>query len=138
MTPEQAYEFTLLALCVWREARGETTDAKSGVAWTIRNRVLHPSWWGVDWVSVILKPFQFSSFNRIDVNSTKWPAPSDTAWHACMEAAEEAYSGSTADPTSGATHYFDKSLDSEPPGWATDDSMTHVCDLGNFHFYKAS
>jgi spore germination cell wall hydrolase CwlJ-like protein len=135
-TAEQAYEFILVALCVWREARGEPRDAKRGVAWTIRNRAMQPSWWGKDWVSVVLKPWQFSSFNADDPNVAKWPSPQDSAWLACMEAAEEALSGSGEDPTGGATHYHDASLDRNPPSWACDGSMQPTAHLGRLRFYR--
>ena len=52
-------------------------------------------------------------------------------------AVEDALQGLT-DPTQGSTSYFDKSLDSSPPGWATDGSQIHKVDLGDFHFYVRS
>jgi len=64
----------LMKLCVWREARGEGMLGKRGVAQVIQNRANDPSWWGHDIRSVILKPWQFSSFNMADPNSEKWPA----------------------------------------------------------------
>jgi hypothetical protein len=39
------------------------------------------------------------------------------------------------DLTRGATSYFDKSLDLNPPSWAIDGHMKHVCDFGRLHFY---
>lgn len=129
----EMYETILLALCVWREARNQSTDAKRAVAWSIKNRVLNPTWWGTDWVSVILKPFQYSSFNRNDPNAVKLPILTDNSWQACMEIAQEVHNGGT-DTTNGATHYFDKSLDNNPPTWVNE--MVHTCDIGDFHFYK--
>jgi N-acetylmuramoyl-L-alanine amidase len=136
MTPENAYELILLALTIWREARGEVLDAKRGVACCVANRVAKPSWWGQDWVTVILKPFQFSSFNHDDPNAVKWPQQNDTSWLASLEIADEVYNGHTQDVTAGCTHYFDKSLDTHTPTWATDGSMVHVTDLGNLRFYR--
>ena len=136
MTPEQSYELILLALCNWREARGQIWDAKRGQAWSVRNRVLNPTWWGTDWVSVITKPFQYSSFNANDPNAVKWPLATDTAWEACLAAATEAYAGTGDDPVSRATHYFDRSLDNDPPSWARDASMVHVLNLGDFRFWR--
>lgn len=134
MNAAESYEFILLALCVWREARGEIVSAKFAVAWSIRNRVVKPSWWGRDWISVILKPLQYSSFNVNDPNAVKWPDPRDTTWMSSVQAAQAAYLGNGDDPVSGATHYFDRSLDGNPPAWAA--SMIHVIDIGNLHFYK--
>lgn len=133
-TIDQTYELNLLALVVWREARGEIVPAKNAVAWSIRNRVMHPSWWGTDWISVILKPLQYSSFNHGDPNSTKWPLPLDQSWMACQEAAEDAYASVGVDPVSGATHYYDTSI--AAPLWAQSDTMTHVLDVGHLKFWK--
>ncbi len=150
-TLEQVYEVFLLALVVWREARGETLPGKLAVAWVVRNRVNHPGWWGKDWITVVLKPFQFSSFNRNDPNATRWPSPLDTSWEAALQIAADVYAGhgqvrfsdsggvqrtpETGDPTSGAVFYFDKSLDNNPPTWAIDGSTVHTADIGNLHFY---
>jgi N-acetylmuramoyl-L-alanine amidase len=132
----QMYELVLLAIVVWREARGESIEAKRAVAWSIRNRVQHPGWWGSGWVGVILKPFQYSSFNHNDVNAVKWPSVDDASWNDCMTVANEVYSGNCGDTTDGATHYFDKSLDAHPPDWATDGSMVRTVDVGSLHFWK--
>jgi spore germination cell wall hydrolase CwlJ-like protein len=138
-SPDQKdfYDMFMMALCVWREARGEVVQAKQAVAWTIKNRASNPSWWGgPSVVSVILKPWQFSSFNSKDPNAVKFPSPTDTSWQASLEIAQQVVNGTIPDPTSGATSYFDKSLDSSPPTWATDGSMIHLADIGNLHFYK--
>lgn len=128
----EIYPLQLLALCVWREARGETQDAKRGVAWAIRNRVQHPSWWGIDWVSVILKPKQFSSFNHDDPNATKFPTLADTSWAASLAAAAEAFDGTGPDPVAGADHYYDDSI--AKPAWAEGKTLTTK--LGKLNFYK--
>ena len=131
------YDLFLMALCVWREARGEPMEAKRAVAWVIRNRADKPSWWGGPSIaSVVLHPYQFSSFNRNDPNSSKLPKPDDPSWIASLMAAQDACDHVGPDPTSGAVDYFDKSMDADPPPWATDKSMVHCCDLGDFHFYK--
>ena len=134
MNPQQSYEFALLVIAIYREARGEVLEAKRGVGWSIRNRVLKPSWWGIGWDGVILHPFQYSSFNRDDPNATKIPYLSDPSMADCLTAAEDAYNGTGLDPTLGATSYFDRSLDANPPSWAAE--MTHTVDLGGLHFYK--
>lgn len=128
------YDKALLALVLWREARGEALETKRLVAWSIKNRVSHPSWWGVDWGSVITKRWQYSSMTAPgDPNLIRWPLQTDTSWQACMQIAGEVFEGTT-DLASGATHYFDKSLDSNQPEWAKD--MTHVTDSGGMRFYK--
>jgi N-acetylmuramoyl-L-alanine amidase len=136
---DQALEISLLVLVVGREARGEIFAAKLGVAWSIRNRVERPRWWGHDWLTVIEKRAQYSSMeppSGKDPNLIVYPDLANQAWRECIEAAEAAYWESQPDPTSGATHYYDRSIDDHPPQWATDSSSEHVRDIGNLHFYK--
>lgn len=138
------HPFNLFCLCIWREARGEVNIAQQGVAWSIRNRVLKPGWWGHDWAGVILMPLQYSSFNKGDPNSTKFPVQMDTSWQDIVLIARSIFTTNPGvgdslelpDPTGGADSYFDKSLDSNPPKWALSDKMAKTCDLGNLHFYK--
>src|SRR6185312_7029005 len=133
----QSYPFTLLALCVWREARGESATTKLGVAWSIRNRVVRGGWWGNTWATVILKPYQYSSFNSNDPNACKLPAPTDPFWFDSLNAANDVYDVPVSpDPTGGATSYFGKSMDANPPSWATDGSNVKTCEIGGLRFYK--
>jgi N-acetylmuramoyl-L-alanine amidase len=128
------YPTFLLALCVWREARGEAIEGKVAVACSIRNRVLQPRWWGRDYVGVILCRLQYSSFNPSDPNVGKFPAVSDPSWQDCLMTAIAVYGGTQADTSGDADSYFDRSLDDNPPKWAA--SATHTCDIGKLHFYK--
>jgi hypothetical protein len=132
MNLQAIYSVFMQALCCWREARGETTEAQRGVIWTILNRSKRGGWWGSDPVSVVLHPFQFSSFNSNDANAVKFPAATDAVFKNILTLVV----APGTDPTSGATSYFDRSLDSNPPSWATDGGMMHTCDIGNLHFYK--
>jgi N-acetylmuramoyl-L-alanine amidase len=135
MTPQ---EETLLALCIWREARGEMVPTKTAVAWSIRNRVEQPRWWGTSYWSVILKPWQFSCFNENDPNATLWPTETDPSWLDSLAVANAVIVNPplSPDPTGGAVSYFDVSLDNDPPSWATDGSMVKSFDSGRLHFYK--
>lgn len=139
MTAEQAYEFALLVLCLWREARGEGSEAQHGVAWVIKNRVAKGGWWGNSYCSVILKPFQFSSFNgpdksgKVDANATKFPIPeTDQAYGSCVMAAKHVYEGTTPDPTLGAAYYHDTSI--KPPDWTA--KMKFTVGIGKLLFYR--
>lgn len=138
MDAPDAYPIVLFALCLWREARGELYTTKTGVAWTIRNRVKNPRWWGHDWIGVILMPWQFSSFNHNDPNSSKFPMTTDPVWPECLEIASKVYSEPPTlyDNTAGAVSYFDASLDGDPPKWATDGSQIKTVDIGKIHFFK--
>ena len=140
MSPSDAYPFTLLALCLWREARGELYDTKVCVAWSIRNRVQKPGWWGSSWETVVLMPFQYSSFNHGDPNAAKLPHSSDPTFQDCLAIAGKLYAEppTIPDPTGGATSYFDMSLDTDPPKWATDGSQVKTLDMGRLHFYRVA
>jgi hypothetical protein len=131
---DRNWEISLLALCLWREARNQPREAIQGVACSIRNRVYQPRWWGHSWSSVILAGEQYSSFNRDDPNSTKFPADSDIVFPVCLGIARYVHDDAMPDNTNGAQSYFDKSLDADPPKWAA--KMTPTCDIGDFHFYR--
>ena len=124
----------LMKLCVWREARGEGILGKRGVAHVIQNRANDPSWWGHDVHSVILKPWQFSSFNPADPNSSKWPAPGDSSFQDCENICEAMAAGKDEDVTGGATSYYDISI--QPPKWAADGSNILTLAVGRLRFYK--
>ena len=129
-------DLVLLELAIWREARGEVYDAKRGVAWAIKNRVDHPSWMGRDWHTVILKPWQFSSFNVSDVNNTKWPEDSDPSFAECCAVAQGVYLGQdSTDLTDGATHYYDISIDF-PKAWGSEDEWVNTLNIGRLKFWK--
>jgi len=129
---ERFYDAFLMALCLWREARGEPVNAKLAVACVIRNRARHPSWWGGPSISsVVLKPKQFSSFNSDDPNAVKWPKPFDSSWQACLEIAQQVIDGAP-DVTEGATHYHDDSI--AAPAWTR--NMTMVAKVGAFLLYR--
>ena len=134
--PDQAKSFTdlfMLALAIYREARGEEMSAKIAVGCAIRNRVQHPAWYGRDWFDCITKPYQFSSFNIGEPNSIIFGSPTDLAWKQSIDAAPRVMQGEP-DPTGGATFYFDRSLDKNPPKWAS--LYLHTVDIRAFHFYK--
>ena len=125
-------ELELLSLCVWREARGEGLLAKRGVAHVVENRVARPSWWGDSVRSVILHPFQFSSFNEGDPNSNKWPDDNDPSYSDSFTVSEDVMVNGDQDLTGGAVSYYDTSI--EPPYWARD--MIFTIALGRFRFFK--
>ena len=136
LTDREAYQFGLLPLVIWREARNQPLEAMIGVAWTIRNRVNKPGWWGSDWPSVILRKWQFSSFNWNDPNYQKFPIGNEPEWELCLRAAADVFTNSVSDLTEGATHYYDKSLDATPPNWAVDGSMVRTVSIGAFRFFR--
>lgn len=133
MGAADSYQPFLMALCLWREARGQSDDAKRGVLHVILNRAA-ARFRGSDPASVILWPYQFSSFNVKDPNAALIPTPINPyvwkSWLACCAIVD----APGDDPTGGALMY-----ESEPlamrPDWATPDKQT--AEIGPFRFYRA-
>jgi spore germination cell wall hydrolase CwlJ-like protein len=139
-TPPAAWEFALLALLVWREARNQTFQGMLAVAWSVRNRVMHSpaAWWGHTWAGVILKPYQYSSFNHDNPEVGLLPVePADAVFAQCLMAAQRAYLNMNPElnPIGLATHYYaPKSVKTEPEWRAT---ATFVATIGDHDFYIA-
>ena len=126
MAPADLYK-----LCCWREARGESLDAKRAQAHSVMNRVNLPSWWGHDLSSVILCKWQFSSFNEGDPNEKKWPDDNDPSFIDCSTVCDAILSGTDEDPTSGADSYYDTSI--PEPYWAVSAQLT--LEVDHFRFF---
>jgi spore germination cell wall hydrolase CwlJ-like protein len=123
----------LMALCCWREARGEGPMGKRGVCHTILNRVNARSFFGHDIQSVILKKYQFSSFNATDPNVDKWPAETDPSWMDSQAAAQQVLNWNDPDLTAGALYYFSPPLTAPPRAWG---SVGVTLVVGNLTFCK--
>lgn len=135
MGTADSYQNVLLALAVWREARGSTAEAKAGIKHSILNRVAQPA--GPyhhcrDIISNILCPAQFSSFSRKDANAVLLPDPSHgmdwAAWLECCAVVDT----DQPDPTGGADTYY--SIDIEAPAYDLPDKFTAQID--RFRFFK--
>ncbi len=131
--PLQDYaEITFMALTIWREARGESTVGKAGVAHSIMNRVKHPKWWGKTVQEVLFKKWQYSSLtDPNDPQLTAWPKP-DPLWRECLTVAHDVYYGLMENPVPFADSYFDISIPN--PKWATPDMF--VRQIGRLKFYN--
>lgn len=125
-------DIDLLALCVWREARGEGPIGQRGVAHTIQNRAAEPSWWGHDVRGVILCPRQFSSFNADDPNADKFPNPADQGYQSIDAMCRAVLGGTDEDVTAGAQWYIDSSI--SPPAWAS--KLEVSLQIGRLTFYR--
>jgi spore germination cell wall hydrolase CwlJ-like protein len=128
------YDQFLISLCLWREARGSSAQAMTGVMHVILNRAKdNQNRWPKDIHKVILQKLQFSSFNRDDPNSSKFPIDDGGAdWKAWKQAEEVAFRSLGDDPTRGANHYHSEMP--IPPKWANPDKLT--VEIGPFSFYK--
>ena len=128
---EEVPKVYLMALCAWREARGCSDEAIRGVLHVIKNRADKPGWWGTDYVSVVLKPQQFSSFNSNDPNATKFPADGDAVFSKILVLTDLVLNNQDEDLTDGAVNYHDASVH---PSWA--DPLKRSALILPFSFYK--
>jgi|HubBroStandDraft_2_1064218.scaffolds.fasta_scaffold90663_5 spore germination cell wall hydrolase CwlJ-like protein len=122
----------ILGLCIYREARGEGFLGKRGVGCVVRNRVNAQTYFGHDYKSVILKPYQFSSFNASDPNVNVWPKDGDPVWMDCLSEAYEVLGGCD-DLTFGALFYYSPPLVAPPKAWGNVVATAHI---GRLDFYK--
>jgi hypothetical protein len=121
----------LLALCVWREARGESLAAKVGVVDVVRNRCkMAPAQGFKPTVREnILKPWAFSSFMVGDPNSAKYPGTGDRSWVDSRTAATH----EDPDTVDGAVFYYSLPLEAPPKAWG----LVEFCvTMGGLHFFK--
>ena len=96
-------DINMLALCLYREARGEGLDGMTAVACVIHNRVTK---WKQTWKQVIMGKNQFTSMSvPSDSQFNLVPEISDKLWKAALNIAEMVYTGEVDDPTKGALYY---------------------------------
>lgn len=138
LTPWNYYEISLLALTIWREARGESHDAKIAVAHTVKNRVENPSWWGKEYISVLTKKWQYSSMtDPKDTQLTNWPQANDHVFEECLAVASLVIGGVYNSPLKGIDSYFDDSLQGDArPKWAKEHPERFVGKIGRLNFYN--
>ncbi len=129
--PWRSSEILLAALCVWREARGESIAAKRGVIDVLNNRCrMAPAQGFCKSIrDNILKPFAFSSFNPGDPNATKYPIANEPAWLDSVHVAQTF----APDSTGGAVFYFSAPLTAPPHAWGP---VEHTVTIGGLHFYR--
>ena len=109
----RAYEAVMLALVMWREARGEGRDGQRAVGHVVRNRA-KAGWGSV--VECIVKKNQFTSMSVPgDGQLTKWPTLSDGRFREALEDAQRILDGSDGDLTGGALYYAN--LEVATSGW---------------------
>lgn len=130
-TMKLTYDEWMMALCIWREARGEILSGKIAVGEVIRNRMRARGRWRSTIVGVITQPKQFSAFNAGDPNATKFPKPTEQAWLGSCASAGLVMQDASVDIADGANHYHTKAVS---PYWARD--KTPVIEIGNHVFYR--
>jgi len=131
-------DLEIMAKTVWGEARGETEEGRTAVAWTIRNRAQTHGWAGtlmgqVGAVAhVCLQPWQFSCWLESDPNRSKIDALTLDQYAGEYGLAVDVLRGVVPDPTHGATNYYEPTI--APPYWV--DRMTYCGRFGTQLFYK--
>lgn len=125
-------EIDLLARTIWGEARGEGQTGMQAVANVIMNRVKNGGWWGATVQDVVLKKYQFSTWNEGDPNREKALSVTiaDPNFWTAKKIAALAYNGRLDDITGGATNYHARSV---LPTWSM--KMTKTATIGNHIFY---
>jgi N-acetylmuramoyl-L-alanine amidase len=131
-----AFDKPLATITIYCEASSEDHTARLGVAWTIINR-LRSARFGDTVAEVCLKRLQFSEWNADQADNfnllraARCP-DDDSVMLDCGTAYDQAYFNAVPDPTHGATHYHDTSI--QPPAWAKDAIRT--VQLGRLIFYR--
>ena len=114
----------ILARALFGEARNTIVPdrARIAIGWVIKNRIRSSRWPNSCW-GVITEPEQFSSFNKDDRNRKYVENPlhkglevDKTAWEHAYEIAGKIINSEVSDPTKGANHYYDDSINT--PSWA--------------------
>jgi N-acetylmuramoyl-L-alanine amidase len=124
---ESFLHIMMLALCIWREARGEPLEGKLMVGQVVENRV-NDRRWPDTFESVILQKWQFSAFNPNDPNALKLPTKPDQEWLESLAAASHVVRYA---PVTDANHYHVTGLH---PKW--EDPNKVVARVGHHVFYK--
>lgn len=127
----------VMARTIMGEARGEPEQGKIAVGWVILNRARSGKWFGGggDIFAVCRKPYQFSCWDPGDPNLSiiTRARAGDPVFDECLAAAKKVLSGSVADPTGAATHYFANYIST--PAWAKSPANLTV-QIGVHKFYK--
>lgn len=132
-----------LAVMVYGEARGESKEGMTAVAYTAMNRAAKKTL-----CQVVLAPKQYSIFNNnpalrtaalsLHVEPTQKNEIDQKSWQKAVEVAAAVVRKQLPDPTNGATHYLAPKLMAlkgyKFPKWSTEYKMVAVID--NHRFYK--
>lgn len=131
------YETIMLALTLWREARGESFDAKVCVAATVMNRVRLAGWQGDNVVDVVTKKWQYSSMSDPrDRQLTTWPSTKDPTFVECLQIATAVIT-KVLGHNPVIDHYYDDSLKGDLiPAWAKQNPDKFMFKIGRLNFYN--
>lgn len=136
------YEQVMLALCLWREARGETIECQEWIAWTVRNRC-RKGWWNPSGtlIGAIIHPYQYSSItDPADRQLIKFPTLSkhngdwipDQAMMQIFYVVNQVMMMPDDMAPTDSDSYYDDSID--PPAWAVPENARGK--IGRISFFK--
>jgi spore germination cell wall hydrolase CwlJ-like protein len=140
MTTWDDYYKVLLALTMWREARGEGREGMRAVGHVIRNRVRSGGTFG-DWDHVITSKWQFSSLTAPgDSQLVRWPDSPDDKMTLALQLAEDIYTGADPDITEGSLWYANLGVvPATSSFWASvvhNPQVEYATTIGNHTFYR--
>jgi N-acetylmuramoyl-L-alanine amidase len=124
-----------VARTLWGEARGDGIIGMTAVACVIRNRYVHPGWWGHTLIEICTKPYQFSCWLSNDPNKAKLLAvtSADHEFNEALTIAATVVDNSIVDITSGATYYKTTILP-WPHSWGPPKDPLRI--IGHQSFYR--
>lgn len=136
------YDEWLACICIWREARGVSLQAKTGVWHVIQNRTQDAQRrWPRTVSGVVAQHMQFSSMTAPGNSQlVLWPVqptPGQAAgadWEAFLDCQTVVESPLDADPTGGANVYESFGPGEALPKWATEEALT--VQIGPIRFYR--
>lgn len=126
-----------LAKTIYGEARGESIETMLAVGWVIRNR-LQAKRYGDTYKDVVLQPKQFSCWNEDDPNYKVIKGRiAGKLWEVCIGVAIVVMqSVEKHNPVPGVRHYYDKSMDSNPPYWVEDGEYMAIYGVNNLRLIR--
>lgn len=132
-----AYDTEIAAMTVFCEASSQDQQTRLAVAFSEVNR-LKTGRFGGTLAEVCLRRKAYSEWNgdKVDNDNLLRAArctDSDETLEACEDAVYQAMHGTSADPTGGATHYYDTSI--AAPDWTAAPAV-FAGQFGNLRFYR--
>lgn len=128
----------ILARTIYGEARGESLSGQEAIASVVLNRLAFAKkkgkyWWGNSITDICLKPWQFSCWNKNDVNYKiiNEVDENNEGYKMAKRIAMRAVSGFLEDKTRASTHYHAKNV---RPSWSI--GKIPAAEIGGHFFYN--
>ena len=126
-----------LAKTIYGEARVESVETMLAVGWVIRNR-LQAKRYGDTYKDVVLQRKQFSCWNKDDPNYKIIKGTiKGRLWEVCIGVAIVVMQSTEKhNPIPNVRHYYDKSLDNNPPYWAEGGEYMSIYGVDNIRLIR--